>query len=79
MKQIEGGICAVRGGVSANGIKVGKMGLTVILAEGPAAGVFTKNKVAAAPVHPEQRSYRDPAPSSAIVANMRKRNAIRLE
>jgi glutamate N-acetyltransferase / amino-acid N-acetyltransferase len=49
MKQIEGGICAVRG-VSANGIKAGKMGIAVILAEGPAAGVFTKNKVTAAPV-----------------------------
>lgn len=41
MKEIEGGICAVKG-VSANGIKAGKLGLTVILAEGPAAGVFTK-------------------------------------
>jgi glutamate N-acetyltransferase/amino-acid N-acetyltransferase len=49
MKQIEGGICAVRG-VSANGVKVGKMGIAVILAEGPAAGVFTKNRVTAAPV-----------------------------
>lgn len=49
MKQIEGGICAVRG-VSANGIKAGKMGMAVILAEGPAAGVFTKNKVTAVPV-----------------------------
>jgi glutamate N-acetyltransferase / amino-acid N-acetyltransferase len=49
MKQIEGGICTVRG-VSANGIKAGKMGIAVILAEGPAAGVFTRNKVIAAPV-----------------------------
>ena len=49
MKQIEGGICAVRG-VSANGIKVGKMGISVVRAEGPAAGVFTKNKVTAAPI-----------------------------
>jgi glutamate N-acetyltransferase/amino-acid N-acetyltransferase len=49
MKQIEGGICAVKG-VSANGIKTGKMGIAVIQAEGPAAGVFTKNKVIAAPV-----------------------------
>lgn len=49
MKLIEGGICAVRG-VSANGIKAGKMGIAVILAEGPAAGVFTKNKVVAAPI-----------------------------
>ena len=49
MKQIEGGICSVRG-VSANGIKAEKMGIAVILAEGPAAGVFTQNKVTAAPV-----------------------------
>ncbi len=49
MKQIEGGICSVRG-VSANGIKSEKMGIAVILAEGPAAGVFTQNKVTAAPV-----------------------------
>ena len=49
MKEIEGGICAVRG-VSASGIKTGKMGIAVIRAEGPAAGVFTKNKVEAAPV-----------------------------
>lgn len=49
MKQIEGGICAVKG-VSASGVKTGKTGIMVILAEGPAAGVFTKNKVVAAPV-----------------------------
>lgn len=49
MKEIEGGICAVKG-VSANGVKTGKMGIAVILAEGPAAGVFTNNKVVAAPV-----------------------------
>lgn len=49
MKEIEGGICAVPG-VSAYGIKEGKYGLSVILAEGPATGVFTRNKVVAAPV-----------------------------
>ena len=49
MKTIEGGICAVKG-VRAYGIKEGKMGLAIILAKGPAAAVFTLNKVTAAPV-----------------------------
>ncbi|HOB17213.1 MAG TPA: bifunctional glutamate N-acetyltransferase/amino-acid acetyltransferase ArgJ [Candidatus Methanoculleus thermohydrogenotrophicum] len=42
-------ICAVRG-VSAAGIKEGKFGLALIRASGTAAGVFTSNKVRAAPV-----------------------------
>lgn len=49
MKFIEGGICAVKG-VRAGGIKPGKMGLAVIQAEGNAAGVYTRNKVIAAPL-----------------------------
>lgn len=49
MKTIEGGICAVKG-VRAYGIKDGKMGLAIMLAKGPAAAVFTLNKVRAAPV-----------------------------
>jgi glutamate N-acetyltransferase/amino-acid N-acetyltransferase len=49
MKTIDGGICAVKG-VQAYGIKEGKMGLAIILAKGPAAAVFTLNKVRAAPV-----------------------------
>ncbi len=52
MKFIEGGICAVKG-VRANGIKEGKNGLAVIVTEAHAlatAGVFTRNKVIAAPV-----------------------------
>lgn len=49
MKTIEGGICAVKG-VKAYGIKEGKMGLAIMLAKGPAAAVFTLNKVRAAPV-----------------------------
>jgi glutamate N-acetyltransferase/amino-acid N-acetyltransferase len=42
-------ICAVEG-VSAAGIKEGKFGLALIRATGTAAGVFTSNKVRAAPV-----------------------------
>ncbi len=49
MKAVEGGICAVKG-VKAYGIKDGKMGLAVMVAKGPAAAVFTLNKVVAAPV-----------------------------
>lgn len=49
MKKINGGICAVDG-VSAWGIKSGKLGLGVIVAQGNAAATFTKNKVIAAPL-----------------------------
>jgi glutamate N-acetyltransferase/amino-acid N-acetyltransferase len=49
MKAVEGGICAVKG-VKAYGIKDGKMGLAVMVAKGPAAAVFTLNKVKAAPI-----------------------------
>ncbi len=49
MKTIEGGICAVKG-VKAYGMKEGKMGLALMVAQGPAAAVFTLNKVKAAPV-----------------------------
>lgn len=74
MKQIEGGICAVRG-VSANGIKAGKMGITVILAEGPAAGVFTKNKVTAAPVILSKGVIDTHHRLSAVIANSGNANA----
>ena len=49
MKYIQGGICAIKG-IRAGGIKSGKMGLAVIQAEGSAAGVYTRNKVIAAPL-----------------------------
>lgn len=51
MKHIDGGICAVRG-VKANGIKHGKNGLAIIITSGrlASAGVFTRNKVIAAPL-----------------------------
>ncbi len=74
MKQVEGGVCAVRG-VSANGIKVGKMGITVILAEGPAAGVFTKNKVTAAPVILSKGVIDTEHRLSAVIANSGNANA----
>ncbi|MCZ7357877.1 MAG: bifunctional ornithine acetyltransferase/N-acetylglutamate synthase [Candidatus Methanoperedens sp.] len=52
MKLIEGGICAVRG-VRANGIKQGKNGLAIIVPDAKSlstSGVFTRNKVIAAPL-----------------------------
>ncbi|MDI6902706.1 MAG: bifunctional ornithine acetyltransferase/N-acetylglutamate synthase [Methanocellales archaeon] len=49
MKLLSGGVCAVSG-VRAYGIKEGKKGLAIIVGEGNAAGVFTKNKIKAAPV-----------------------------
>ncbi|MCL2141349.1 MAG: bifunctional ornithine acetyltransferase/N-acetylglutamate synthase [Methanimicrococcus sp.] len=49
MREIQGGICAVDG-VKAYGLKDRKKGLAIIVAEGPAAGVFTKNKIIAAPL-----------------------------
>ena len=49
MQTIEGGICAVPG-VRAAGARQGKYGLALIAASGPAAGMFTTNKVRAAPL-----------------------------
>ena len=49
IKEIKGGICAVNG-VKAYGLKDGKKGLAVITAKGTASGVYTKNKVIAAPL-----------------------------
>jgi glutamate N-acetyltransferase / amino-acid N-acetyltransferase len=74
MKQIEGGICSVRG-VSANGVKTGKMGIAVILAEGPAAGVFTKNKVTAAPVTLSKGVIDTKHQLSAVIVNSGNANA----
>lgn len=50
MRAIEGGICAVSG-VRAAGIKKGKYGLALIAASGEAAGMFTTNRVRAAPLY----------------------------
>jgi glutamate N-acetyltransferase/amino-acid N-acetyltransferase len=70
MKLIKGGICAVRG-VRANGIKQGKNGLAIIVIEAKklsTAGVFTRNKVIAAPLIVTQKalSKRD---LKAVIAN----------
>ncbi|MDD1762361.1 MAG: bifunctional ornithine acetyltransferase/N-acetylglutamate synthase, partial [Methanothrix sp.] len=49
MRRIEGGICAVPG-VRAAGVRQGKYGLALIAASGVAAGMFTTNRVRAAPL-----------------------------
>ncbi|KUK43496.1 MAG: Arginine biosynthesis bifunctional protein ArgJ [Methanothrix harundinacea] len=49
LKRIEGGICAVDG-VRACGVKRGKYGVALIAARGAATGVFTTNKIRAAPL-----------------------------
>ena len=49
MKRVDGGICAVDG-VAASGVKRGKYGVALIVASGTAAGVFTTNRIRAAPL-----------------------------
>jgi glutamate N-acetyltransferase/amino-acid N-acetyltransferase len=49
MKRIEGGICAVSG-VRAAGARQGKYGVALIAASGAAAGMYTTNKIRAAPL-----------------------------
>ncbi len=49
MREIEGGICAVPG-VRACGIKRGRYGVAMIACSGIAAGVYTQNRVRAAPI-----------------------------
>lgn len=49
MLRIEGGICAVPG-VRAAGARQGKYGVALIAASGSAAGMFTTNKIRAAPL-----------------------------
>jgi len=49
MKAINGGICAVDG-ISTWGVRDGKNGLAIILAEGHAAAVYTRNRMIAAPL-----------------------------
>lgn len=74
MKVIDGGICSVKG-VRSYGIKPGKMGLAVIVAEGNAAGVFTRNKVIAAPLIVTREVLRKNGKLAAIIANSGNANA----
>ncbi|PXF57075.1 MAG: ornithine acetyltransferase [Candidatus Methanogaster sp.] len=69
MKEVTGGVCAVRG-VRAYGIKEGKNGLAVITGIGSSAsaGVFTRNKIIAAPLV-VTREHLKSQQLSAIIAN----------
>ncbi len=73
MKFIDGGICAVKG-VSAWGVKQDKYGLALIKAEGSAAGVFTRNRVIAAPLI-LTREHLEGGRLSAVIANSGNANA----
>jgi len=68
MKQITGGVCAVRG-VRAYGIKENKNGLTVITGSGASSGVFTRNKIIAAPLTLTRTHLADKHKLEAIIAN----------
>lgn len=74
MKFIEGGICAVKG-VRAGGIKPGKMGIAVIQAEGNAAGVYTRNKVIAAPLMVTRERIAKTGRLSGVIVNSGNANA----
>ncbi len=72
MRIIEGGVCAVPG-VKAYGIKEGKQGLAIITGKGDAVGVFTQNKIRAAPVIVTSRHT--PGVMNAIIAYSGRANA----
>jgi len=74
MRIIEGGICAVCG-VNASGIKDGRNGVALITGGGPAAGVFTTNKVTAAPVIVTREHLKQSNEILAIIANSGSANA----
>ena len=74
MRVVEGGVCAVRG-VKASGIKDGRNGVALITGGGPAAGVFTTNKVTAAPVIVTREHLKQSNEILAIVANSGSANA----
>ena len=74
MKTIDGGICSVKG-VKAWGIKSGKMGLGVIVAAGNAAGMFTRNKVIAAPLVVTREHLEKHGKLSALIVNSGNANA----
>jgi glutamate N-acetyltransferase/amino-acid N-acetyltransferase len=68
MKQIEGGICAISG-VRAAGARQGKYGLALIVASGAAAGMFTTNKVRAAPLDVTAEHLEDLGRLEGVIAN----------
>ena len=67
IKTINGGLCAVKG-VQAYGIKEGSKGLALIEGEGKVTGMFTANKIKAAPVKFTEKQLEN-GRISAIIAN----------
>ncbi len=74
MKFIEGGICAVKG-VRAGGIRSGKEGMAIIQAEGSAAGVYTRNRVIAAPLVVTREHISKTGRLSGLIVNSGNANA----
>ena len=68
MKTIGGGVCAVKG-VRAFGLKEGKNGITVISGGGQATGVFTRNKIVAAPIIVTREHLEQSGQIYAMIAN----------
>jgi glutamate N-acetyltransferase/amino-acid N-acetyltransferase len=68
VKRIEGGICAVPG-VRASGARRGKYGIAMIASRGAAAGMFTTNRVRAAPLELTARSLASSGRLDGIIAN----------
>ncbi len=67
MEVIKGGLCAVKG-VRAYGLKEGNKGLALIEGEGKASGMYTTNKIKAAPVRFTKKQL-EKGRISAIIAN----------
>jgi glutamate N-acetyltransferase / amino-acid N-acetyltransferase len=74
MRVIEGGVCAVRG-VKASGIKEGSNGVALITGGGPAAGVFTTNRITAAPVIVTREHLAQSREIQAVLVNSGSANA----
>jgi glutamate N-acetyltransferase/amino-acid N-acetyltransferase len=74
MKIVNGGICAVKG-VRTFGLKEGKNGVAIISGGGEAAGVFTNNKIAAAPVIVTREHLEQSGQIRAILVNSGSANA----
>ena len=74
MHVVQGGVCAVRG-VKACGVKEDRNGVALIIGGGQAAGVFTTNKVTAAPVIVTREHLAQNHEILAVIANSGSANA----
>lgn len=68
LKELAGGICSIKD-VKANGVRGDEYGLAIIDGSGKAVGVFTNNKVQAAPVKFTSRLLRENNRIDNIIAN----------